>query len=531
MMTLKEICVEAGIPEPLIQERFDRIQCIPAGDASNNPFPWQVSGVGTLLAHSWSERSSLWDEPGAGKTIPMQVLLLVYHLNGIKSVMTMPPKLIGKWIEAFERDWVIPDDLKPCWYIQDKTPAKRREDYERWIDDGFPDIQFMSYERFRTDIRKLVDVGNYKAFLFDEADKLSNAKTKVWMAIWTIVYATQGMFGVHLFTGSPIRNVPTDAYGLIKLNNPGKFFDYAEFYNFVVDKEITVRGQDQRTGMAVDRVIGYEYKNLDKLGKILLERGRQVKLRDIVKDLPPMTTIEVPVALKASHSKLYRSFINSRLLELDGKLINAEHVSQYRQLAMRMLSCPQHYVDEDQKEKAVKDNEILKAADEIVESVNPHKNKMIIWAWYQETIEFLKDHYKEYKPAVIYGAQSPSEAEANRIKFEKMPAEECGLMIVNWSAGGAGYDWQFCHHMLYFETPTVPRDVDQSARRIERPGQKNAMFAYFLRVKGTMADRNFKKLMDKAHDASLVTGQKYPVQGLKTELFGGGEIDEQGKKD
>lgn len=520
MKTLKEMCELAGVKAP---PNSDRILCHPQGREDFDPYPHQIAGLSVLAAKPWSERSNLWDEPGVGKTIPMQALILLYHLSGVRSIMTMPPKLIGRWLSDFNRDWTIPDDLNFTTYVQNKVPKKRKEDLVEWeINQSYPSLQLMSYERFRHDARILRDAGGYQAFLFDEADKLSNSQTKVWAAVWGLVYASKGKYGVHLFTGSEIRNVPTDPYGLIKLTDPEAFYDYAQFYNLVVDEAITTFKTDPVSGRQFENILGYKYKNLDKLGEILLRRARKITLRDVQKDLPDMTAIEVPIDLKSSHKTLYRKLINTRLLEKDGELITMEHASQFRQYAARILSCPQHFVDEDKRDKVIADNEVIAAADEIVSSVNPRHNKIIVWAWYQDSIEFLKERYKEYNPAVIYGAQSPADAEANRIKFEECSAEDCGMMIANWGAGGAGFNWQMAHHMIFIEPPTTPRDVQQAVARMERTGQKNAMFCYFLRVRGTVADRAFKKMVDKTEKVTEINGREFPVQNLKVELFGGG---------
>lgn len=524
MMTLKEMCEAAGFNAPA---NADKILCHPGGDHANNPFPHQIEGLSTLAGQEWSERSALWDEPGVGKTIPMQALILLYHLSGIRSIMVMPPKLIGRWLGDMQRDWTIPEDLKFTCYVQNKTPKKRKEDFHEWsYSQLWPSLQLMSYERARNDARTLKDVGGYRAFLFDEADKLSNSQTKLWGAIWRLCYASKGQVGIHLFTGSEIRNVPTDAYGLIKLIDPDLFYDYAEFYNKFVDEAITVYRKDPASGRQFENIIGYTYKNLDYLGEVMLRRARKKTLRDVQQHLPEMRTVEVPVDLSPSHRKLYRNLINTRLLEVDGELLNAEHASQLRQYAGRILSCPQMYVDEDKRAKMEKDNSVIAAADEIVESVNPRKHKIIVWAWYKTTIEYLKERYAEYNPAVIYGGQSPSESEANRIKFEESSAEDCGMMIANWGAGGAGFNWQAAHYMLFVENPTTPRDVQQAVARMERTGQKFAMVCYFLRVLGTVADKSFAKMVDKTLKVTEVNGRSFPVQDMEVELFGESTGDE-----
>lgn len=515
MMTLREMCQRAGVKAPA---RADEIICHPGGDENNSPFEHQIYGLRTLAGHDWSERSALWDEPGVGKTIPMQALILLYHLSGVKSLMVMPPKLIGRWLSDFNRDWTLPDDLGFDYMVNNLTPKKRREVYAEYEKEGFPVLMLMSYERIRHDGSYLKGEG-YRAFLFDEADKLSNHQTKLWASIWKLVYASKGQYGIHLFTGSEIRNIPTDAFGLVKLIDPDLFYDFAQFYNRFVDEAITIHRKDPASGRMFENVIGYTYKNLDELGEVMLRRARKKTLRDVQKDLPEMRTVEVPVDLSAGHRKLYRTLINTRLLEVNGELLNAEHASQLRQYAGRILSCPHQYVDDDKVEKFKKDNSVLQAADEIVESVNPRKHKIIVWAWYKDSIEYLKERYAEFNPAVIYGGQSAADAEANRLKFEN--SDECGMMIANWGAGGAGFNWQCAHYMLFVENPTTPRDVQQAVARMERTGQKHAMVCYFLRVMGTVADKSFAKMVDKTLKVTEVNGRGFPVQDMEVELFGG----------
>lgn len=515
MKTLKQMCDQAGFTLPKDQvEKAERILCHPDGNHDFNPFDYQTDGLKLLLNDA---RSCLWDGPGVGKTIPMQAIILIYHLYGVRSLMVMPPKLIGNWMQALERNWTVPDDIEFEAYVSDDTPAKRQENLMEFEAKGYPSTMLMSYGRFRTDGHQLKLLG-YRAFLFDEADKLCNSKTKVWTSAYLCTYTESNDIGLHMFTGSPIRKDPLDAYGLIKLRTPKKFYDFAQFYARYVAEEVTIKAKDPRSGALVDRVVGLKFRFQEELGQILLDNARQLNLRDVQQNLPPLRPIEIPVRLKGTHQKLYKGLMNTKLLELDGELINVEHASQLRQMAMRIISSPQHYVEEDKQKKVIADNEVLNTAMSIIESVNPYKNKIIIWAWYQQTVESLKELLKEYNPAVIYGAQSAADADANRIKFETH--DDCGVMIANWSSGGAGFNWQMANYMLFFETPTVPRDVEQTINRMQRTGQKKSMTVYFLKVAGTLADRNYRRLLERTEDVSLVTGYQYPVQDIKQELFG-----------
>ncbi|OPX54280.1 Helicase conserved C-terminal domain-containing protein [Oceanospirillum multiglobuliferum] len=517
MMTLKEMCVLAGVKTP---KGAERILCHPDGNPEFSPFEHQISGLSILAGHEWSERSALWDEPGVGKTIPMQALILLYHLSGVKSMMVMPPKLMGRWMADFKRDWTVPEDLGFTYFlIQDMTPKKRNDTYAEFtLNDNWPSLMLMSYERIRREGLYL-KMQEYTAFLFDEADKLSNPNTKLWGSIWRLFYSSKGKYGVHLFTGSEIRNIPTDAYGLIKLIDPELFYDYSEFYNKFVDEAIIAKYKDE-SGKFVRRTIGYTYRNLDELGRLMNRKARKETLRNVQKFLPELRTIEIPVDLSTSHLKLYRNLVKARLLEVDGELLDAEHASQLRHYAGRILSCPQNFVDEDKKVNFERNNNVLITADEVVESINPYKHKVIIWAWYRDTINHLRERYSKFNPAVIYGGQSTADSEANRIMFEESSVEDCGMMIANWGAGGAGFNWQCARYMLFVENPTTPRDIQQSIARMERTGQKHPMICYFLRVMGTIADKSFSKMVDKTMKVTEINGRVFPVQDMEVELFG-----------
>ena len=67
---------------------------------------------------------------------------------------------------------------------------------------------------------------------------------------------------------------------------------------------------------------------------------------------------------------------------------------------------------------------------------------------------------------------------------------------------------QVSSNIIFYECPTSPKDAVQAIARADRTGQQNLVNVYFMRVLGTLSDRNFKKLLSAEEDVNKVVHDK-----------------------
>lgn len=490
----------------------------------HSPFPHQMAVLRSYLAN---QRFLDAGEPGTGKTFPAQAHGILMAAIGNKVVYTMPPKILDQFMEEM-REWFQDIDKYLKLGSLNESAAKKAKLVEQWEVEGWPDILFISYDGYRewNDISDMKKVGRnqwydangnrweegqaytkdgrkinkagfatnlkkqiltkrgYNVFFFDEAHYLCGTDSIISKAVKETIGPNSAMY---LMTGTPIPTNLLNAYGIVSVINPEAYSSYHSFERqHCLKREMTiqVKGRPRKVR------IPYKYIGHDKVHKAMFKYGTRTLKRDVVKLEKPIIT-DIPVTLDAPHRKLYRDFMNNMMAEMESTIITAENHSQLRHMSLKLISCPTSF----DPELSMK-NSLYSRFKDLLDSINPEENKVVIFAYYRDAIEFLAEELKEYNPAVLYGGSSTSEID----KFKK--DNSCRIIIMNWVSGGAGLNLQMSSHIIFYECPTSPKDAKQAIARCDRTGQQNIVNVYFMRVKNTLSDKNFRKLLEAEEDVN-----------------------------
>ena len=561
---MSALAAPSAAPEINTLADFWRAANIPEGPAwteqiklRNRPFRHQVTGL-NLLAQDIC--AGLWDEPGTGKTLQAQAHLLWLVSLGNKVMCVMPPVLVEQFKNSFSANF---PGIDP--YVSIATysgnPEERTILLQEWDRSGWPQILVMSndffsgksptelkaLERTRAKWRKKRDellhawnTGGWKAAATlcgyqnkpeEEARKLTAARVKkaknteqkketpadtAGPALWlkkgyvhitldeavsvknpgSDLHRAVKKFagsdnGLVLMTGSPIENTPTDAYGLVSLLTPERYGSYRNF------ERIHVR-QDDSGRFPI--VIGYE--NLDYLWQSLYLKGRRITKREAL-DLPPQLFSERTVRLAPAHAALYKKLCQERVLELGDKVIDATAASSLYIKSQRMLLCPELFHDAENHGPWKEENTLLTSLDELIKELSGHK--LVVFAWFTESIHKLTARYAKLNPAVLFGETTAAERERQKAKF--IQDDTCRLIIMNPRSGGVGVDGlqQVCSHAVFAESVSTPGLLDQAISRLHRSGQKSeTVNVYFLTALSTVAVTLRNKLIAKEGTANAV---------------------------
>lgn len=479
--------------------------------------PWKHQIV-DLNFLACNERAGLYNDAGVGKTIPMQAFSIYMAALGNKVVIGMPPKLIGQFTESLVTTYQgVTDHLAV--YVLDEKQAEAEQIVNGWVADKrtAPDIVLMSYEMFaflqplkpvkakeiknsktgNTRIKPAIkakknhplrDAG-FNVMVFDEAHKLKNPESAAHKRVWRWVRATEGLYQLVLATGTPIYNQLSDAYGLIRLITPGVYNSMRHFESVhaVVDNSGDYK-----------LIVGW--KNEDVLHENLYKHARRVTNEE-VNDLPPMIPYSHLVKLYPEHKALYKELMTTRVLELEDEFIDASHQSKLRQTALQLISDPNRFSDTPIR------NAMDDWLDGLFEDIGVYQNKIVVLAYYKNTIERLSKKYAHLNPAVING--SGGNSDANRIKFLRDPT--CRVLFLNWRSGGAGLNLQVSCYEIFYEVPTVPGDIEQTIARIRRGGQKHAQHIHIPRIMSTLANKSFNQLLSKQGIKDSVVRDKHDL--------------------
>lgn len=374
-----------------------------------------------------------------------------------------------------------------------------------WAKDGsWPDLLLMSYQTFLA-VNKRVEP-YYRCMIADEAHmSLCHPSSMTYKKVRRFIDSKgEGESAFVPMTGTPIPNVPTDAYGIISLVYPEGYSSLKEFESFHVDK---VRQTSRDGKRQWDIVTGY--KNLEMLNVNLFARAsRSTKEQVLSLDRPQI--IEKEVVLGDEHYALYRKLVRERVLEVNGETISAVQAQSLRQKALQIVTNPDPFSDRPIQENSVRDMLL-----ELLEEVGClHHEKVVIYAIYNKSIEAMSKWMEQYRPAIVYGKTNSAE---NVERFKTDPS--CRVMIAHYKSGGVGIDGlqNFCRYVICAEPTSVPGEFTQATERVYRKGQKKVVTFFVLSVLGTGWPKQVASMRRKASLEKQVTLEK---SSLLAELLG-----------
>jgi len=484
-------------------------------------------------------------EPGIGKSFPAQIHAVLMASLGNKVVFTMPPKLLVQFYEEM-KDFFV--GIEKHLYIEhlDRTAVQKKKLLDQWDATGWPDILMLSYDSYRAlnDKSPMKNIGvnlwfrqdgspyfrekdvpydktaqpftkdgrpinrrgkaanphqfrlkkaGYNVLFFDEAHALCGVDSILSNSVSEMSEQLGDEVAIYLMTGTPVPTHLHDVYGLIRLVNPAAYGNKASFMR----QHCEIRKFTMNTGkkdIQISSVVGY--MNTEKVYQKLYENCSRVQKRNVISMPEPMIT-QIRVHLTGAHKRLYKKIINDRFALLGDKVLMPDNQSALRHLALQLISCPSEF-----DESVSMDNELANACDTLLDSINPANHKVIIFAYYKRAIDFLAKRYAKWNPAVVYGGSAGGEVD--RFKHD----DTCRVAIINWVAGGAGLNLQVASHSIFYECPTSPKDAKQAIARTDRKGQENIVNVYFLRVMGTLLDKNFKNLLKNEEENNKVVRDK-----------------------
>ena len=519
----------------------------------------QEHQMATLLQYPNNLRYGDFSDPGTGKTFPAHVhgVLMAALSTDNRVVYTMPPNLIEQFYE--ELLWTLKGIDKHLTIDHLKcSQAVRERKLDHWRTTGkWPSILIISYDFFRrlNSVDKVVNYSpntliekkdgsyvtkngdpvrieqakrgrtkikgklayrarnphylelykaGYNVYFFDEAHtNLMNTVNISWKTCDYMDRELGDDVALYYITGTPITRIE-DSYGLVKLVNRDAYVNKTQFIRRHVVQDLN---------SPFFRVISY--KNLDELSRNLYRNARRVEKRQVAKMHAPVVSV-IPVTLQGAHKKLYQQYLSDHFAVIGDEVLSAENEQKLNQTAYQLLASPEKFDPAGADGRIAKDNELRKALDSLLETLNPDKRKVLIFAKYRSTVDALHTHLIKYNPAVLNGSTSDGATEV--AKFQK--DDTCRVFIANWISGGAGLNLQkACSDVVFYEQPSSPKDVEQGVARVDRTGQTEQVNVYFFNVKGTKAAQSLRNLVATARANNDVVKDEHQFIYSQIERF------------
>lgn len=499
---------ESTIPStPLVNYKF-----------KTKPFDYQIKGSNLIFERNFL---ILADEMGLGKTKIVIDGIGMKKQEGLvnRGIVICKASLIYNWKNEIEKH----SDMKAI--VVAGTPKQRAEIFSDLYYTKDWTFLVMGYDIFRLSILNLDNFDTYVGFDFlvvDESHVIKNPNSQIGSLIHRIPFHCK-----YLLTGTPLPNVPLEAYNYLKLG--GKVdMNWWQFR-----RRYAIFG-----GYGGKEIVGY--KNMKELRTLINNNMLRRRKEDKLKDLPSITFTTIPLVMSPGQAKLYNA-VKKGIIE-DLQDTSLERVPNALAKLMRLQQITDAPALLDSKEKSIK----LEALDDLLESlIEDEGQKVVVFSRFKTMVEIMRTRYKKYNPAVVHGEVSThgkplhvaekiiakehpniSEAEKKRILYDLTTSDrqkevdrfqndpECKLFLGCAPACREGLTLTASSDVIFVDVEWSPAYVQQAYSRVHRISQTKPVNVYYLVCKDTIDEKVMQVLERKEQMAqTLIDGG---VKEIKT---------------
>ncbi|WP_434391352.1 SNF2-related protein [Melittangium boletus] len=433
---------------------------------------YQVEG------HAWLSRVAAWgagaclaDDMGLGKTV-QAIALLVDRARLGPALVLAPTSVSLNWVEELRR---FAPGLRPVLYADqaDRAACLRKLKGK--------DVLIVSYGLLVRDAAALGAVA-FATLVADEAQALKNPNTRRARAARQL---TAG-FRVAL-SGTPLENHLGELWSLFSIVFPGLLGSWEQFRErFASPIE---RGKHPEASAALARVIS----------PFLLRRTK----REVARELPSRTEIQVPVALSEEEWTLYEDARLAAVAEVSeqGKGVRDEQ-QRFQVLAaltrLRLLASHPRLHDPESAVASSKMRRLL----ELLEELRSEGHRALVFSQFTSHLALVREELERGGFSFQYlDGSTPAGARAQRIQAFQEGAGD--VFLISLKAGGTGINLTAADYIIHLDPWWNPAVEDQATDRAHRIGQTRPVTVYRLIARGTIEEKILSLHTDKR---ALVAG-------------------------
>ncbi|KAM0340078.1 hypothetical protein ACHAPU_010651 [Fusarium lateritium] len=462
---------------------FEEITEQPAGLQRGKLMGYQIEGVNWLLGNYHSGRSVvLADEMGLGKTV--QVVGLVTSLvqdspNCWPFLIVVPNATCPNWRREFKQ-WV--PELRVVAYHGGREPQALAYKYELFPN-GSADMKahvvIMSYDSAQDPATKgLFKSINWAGLVVDEGQRLKNDQNLLYVALRSMRIPFR-----LLLTGTPLQNNKRELFNLLQ---------------FIDDKQNAVE-------------LDAEYAVLDKetLPK-LHNKIRPYFLRrtkaGVLKFLPPMTQIILPVTMTVIQEKLSKSIMakNPELIRamFSNSKMNKKERGSLNNILMQLRKCLCHpfmyseAIEERHHDNTVLQRNLVEASSKLIllqtmlPKLHERGHRVLIFSQFLQQLDIIEDFLSalSFDFRRLDGSISSLEKQ-RRIDAFNAPDSPIFAFLLSTRAGGVGINLATADTVIILDPDFNPHQDIQALSRAHRIGQKKKVLCFQLMTTDSVEER------------------------------------------
>ncbi len=453
--------LERGVIRPEVEEKIENaFETQLLKDVAQNhsidysllkikPYEYQKTGIQFA---TFKKGAIIADEMGLGKTLQaIGAAIAKKAIFDFKKVLIVcPASLKAQWkkeIERFTHEKAL---------IVQGTPDERELQY-------FDENHYFLIANYESILRDqlIINKAAFDFLILDEAQRAKNYETKTASSLKKL--KTKHTL---IITGTPIENKLIDLFSIIAIFDQyflGPLWEFSyQHCLFDPHKPNKINGY-------------YDLKKLkSKLSTILIRREK----REILKELPNLQQIDIPVGFTPLQAEYHASYANGIAQIVHKKFLTPYDLTRLQQLltSMRMV-CDSTYLIDEETNESPKLEELKYILLEKLNLQNKNK-KIIIFSEWIKVHKLLGRLLRELNIGFVeLNGKVPVKSRGKLIdKFEK--DDKCKIFL-STEAGGVGLNLQMADTVINFELPWNPAKKNQRIGRIDRLGQKNEKLTVF----------------------------------------------------
>jgi SNF2 family DNA or RNA helicase len=456
----------------------------------------------------------LFADCGVGKTY-MALVSSEHHIK--TGVVRRGKTLICAKLSTLHSGWLADalkfTDLKVvCLWLS--TSYKKKEKIKKLMESD-ADVFLINHDGVRVYEEDLVAM-NFEKVIVDESTILKSFRSErkgvkggsFGRALHAVSHNARWKV---IMSGTPAPNGIHDLWGQFYFLDKDGFLLEKTFANFKA-AHMAEKVFGKKSDPLAPRTWVPKESSIPVVKELIMPLAYRVRLRDHITDMPDKTVMQRMLPMSAEQEKHYKELATKFYTEIDG-----EHITVTMALSLmgKFRQVTGGFLYDVLKNPHPIENPKLDELDSLLEDEISRDEKVVIFAQYEHEIETIKERYKGHGLVTVYGGNSGKENVANIQRF--IEDKKTRIVLLHPKSGAHGITFTVAHYMIFYSSSFSAEEDYQCVRRIERAGQKNAMFIYYLSCSQSIDEVMYEVVQEKHkaqaalidHDSEGVTMALY----------------------
>lgn len=431
----------------------------------------------------------LADEMGLGKTLQTIAHILTEKVEGrleAPALIVAPTTLVTNWSREIAR-------FAPELRVVVLHGAAR---HGRWGDAATADVVITTYPVLVRDEDRFAE-RRFHLVVLDEAQAIKNARSLARRAL-------ERVSAEHrlCLTGTPVENHLGELWSIFDWLAPGLLgneLSFRRFYRMPIER----RGDAERLAALREQVAPYVLRRLK---------------RDVAKELPPKTELQVPVEARGKQRELYEALRVAahadvrRVIRAKGFAASAVTILDAL-TKLRQVCCDPRLVAMDAA-RGVRESAKHEALLAMLEEQLADGHRVLIFSQFTSMLALIAESLRARSIGHLVLTGATRDRAGMVDAFEEGRAD---VFLISLKAGGTGLNLTSADTVIHYDPWWNPAAQAQATDRAYRIGQQRPVFVHNLYVAGSVEERVMALQQKKRWLSTTLLGDEGPSGPTITE--------------